>query len=212
MRNKYSVFLRGFNPEDYILINKWRNDRDIQSLTGGTFRYVPLEMEKEWVTRKMMDNVRDIYLAICLNENPELMVGYTSINNIDYIHRSAHGGGIVVGDKNYRDGIIRFEASCLVREHVFEDMNLHRFSAACLSEHLVSRITIEASGFTLEGTKRDAIYKNGKYHDLLQYSLLKEEYELLKNNNAYSIRNYVRNVQLLKKKYLNKKEDGYGNE
>lgn len=205
MDNRYSVFLRGFNPEDYILINRWRNDREIQSLTGGTFRYVSIEMEKEWVAKKMMDNLNNIYLAICPKENPNLMVGYTSINSIDYIHRSAHGGGIVIGDKNYRDGVIRFEASCLVREHVFEDMNLHRFSAACLSEHLVSRITIEASGFVLEGVKREAVYKAGKYHDLLQYSLLKEEYESLKKNNAYSIRNYVKNVQKLRKKYMNLK-------
>lgn len=43
------IFLRGFELEDYILINKWRNDPEIQNLLSGNFRYVSSEIEKEWV-------------------------------------------------------------------------------------------------------------------------------------------------------------------
>lgn len=199
-----NIYLRAFKQDDYILINQWRNDRELQALTGGTYRYVSLEMEKEWVAKRMMDNTSNVYLAICLNDNSNLMVGYTSINSIDYIHRSAHIGGILIGNKKYRDGIVRFEASCLTREHVFDDMNLHRLSAACLSEHIVSKITIEASGFSLEGIKRDAIYKNGKYHDLLCYSLLNDEYKKIKEQGGYTLIEYVKRVKQLKQKYLSK--------
>lgn len=197
----YSVFLRAFNESDYILINEWRNDRDIQSLTGGAFRYVSLEMEREWVCKLMMNNTNNIYLAICLKDKPDKMVGYTSINSIDYIHRSAHCGGILIGNKDSRDGIVKFEASCLIREHVFEDMNFHRLTAACLSEHLTSKITIEAAGYTLEGIKRDAIFKAGKYHDLLMYSILEDEYKMYKESHLYEIRNYIKRIIALKKKY-----------
>ena len=87
---------------------------------------------------------------------------------------------------------------------LFDDMNLHRLSAACLSEHIVSKITIEASGFSLEGIKRDAIYKNGKYHDLLCYSLLKDEYKKIKEQGGYALIEYVKRVKQLKQKYLSK--------
>ena len=79
------IFLRGFELEDYILINKWRNDPEIQNLLSGNFRYVSSEIEKEWVKQKMMNNTKELYLAICLAEGGCEMIGYTSINNIDYI-------------------------------------------------------------------------------------------------------------------------------
>jgi hypothetical protein len=44
--NNYSVYLRAFEPNDYLLINNWRNDRSIQKRTCGNFRYVSTEMEK----------------------------------------------------------------------------------------------------------------------------------------------------------------------
>ena len=86
-----SIFLRGFEIEDALLINKWRNDFEIQKLVSTSFKYVSLEIEKEWVKSKMMDNRKDIYLAICLNDDSRKMVGYVSVNNIDYLNRTAVG-------------------------------------------------------------------------------------------------------------------------
>lgn len=62
MMEENKIFLRGFESEDYILINQWRNDPEIQKLLSGNFRYVPLEMEKEWVRQKMMNNTKEVYL------------------------------------------------------------------------------------------------------------------------------------------------------
>ena len=42
-----SIFLRGFEIEDALLINKWRNDFEIQKLVSTSFKYVSLEIEKE---------------------------------------------------------------------------------------------------------------------------------------------------------------------
>ena len=55
---------------------------------------------------------------------------YTS-NDIDYIHRSDHGGGVVIGDPEFRDGAIRLEVGSKIRQYVFETLNMHRFSGAC---------------------------------------------------------------------------------
>ena len=199
------ILFRAFEPEDYLLINRWRNDPEIQKMTVGTFRYVSSEMEKTWLQNKMMNNTKEIYLAICLKENPKKMIGYTSINDIDYINRSAHGGGIVIGETEFRDGVIRHEVGIKIRAYVFDTLNMHRFSGACLAEHITSRITIEANGFVLEGRKRKAVYKNGEYHDLLLFSLLREEYYTLLVQGAYMMKNYVHRVKELKKLY--KKED-----
>ena len=74
MMEENKIFLRGFEPEDYILINQWRNDPEMQKLLSGNFRYVSLEMEREWVRQKMMNNTKEIYLSVCLNDESRRMV------------------------------------------------------------------------------------------------------------------------------------------
>lgn len=193
-----SVFLRGFEMEDALLINKWRNDSKIQNLVSTSFKYVSLEIEKGWVKSKMMDNRKDIYLAICLNDDSRKMVGYVSVNNIDYVNRSADGGGIVIGDKQYQDGEIKYEVGVKIRELVFDHLNMNRFTGACLAEHKISRVMMEACGYKLEGVKRQAIYKNGAYHDQMIYSLLREEYYQLLNNNQYSFMAFAKRIKKIR--------------
>ena len=133
--SNYSVFLRAFELEDYLLINKWRNDFEIQKLTCGTFRYVSSEMEKTWVQDKIMNNNHNIYWAICLNDEAKTMIGYTSINNIDYVNRSVHGGGIVIGERSLSSGNILIDVFLLKFDYIFNHLNLNRYTASCLESH-----------------------------------------------------------------------------
>lgn len=196
------IYLRGFEEEDYININKWRHDPHIQDLVSASFKYVPKPMEKEWVRQKMMHNTHDIYLAICLIENDE-MIGYYSINNINYINRSAEGGGIII-DKKYQDGIVRHEVGILARELVFDHLNLNRYEGKCLIEHTSSRIMMEATGYKLEGIRKEAVYKNGKYHDQCVYSLLRNDYYEWREMDRYSLTSFAKLIRKLKKEYGNK--------
>lgn len=198
----YSIYLRAFKEEDYKQINIWRNDREIQKLVSSHFRYVSEAIEKEWVKSKMMDNRRDIYLAICLKENDK-MIGYVSINNINYISRNAEGGGIIL-DKEYQDGIARHEVGMLVRELVFKQLNLIRYEGRCLALHTASRIIMEATGYKLEGILRKAVYKDGEYHDQCVYSLLKEDYDNWMNTGQYALKAFAHKVKAIKKIYDNR--------
>jgi len=196
----YSIFLRGFEMEDAPLINRWRNNPEIQKLVSTSFKYVSLDIEKEWVKSKMMDNRKDIYLAICLNDDSRKMVGYVSVNNINYLNRTAVGGGIVI-DPLYQDGIIRYEVGMLIRELVFNHLNINRYEGKCLSEHIASRIIMEASGYKLEGICREVIYKDGKYHDQCVYSLLRADYEEWMERGDYSLSVFVKKVRHLRNIY-----------
>jgi RimJ/RimL family protein N-acetyltransferase len=184
--DNYSVYLRAFEPDDYLLINNWRNDRNIQKMTCGNFRYVSTEMEKSWVNGKMLNNTTDIYLAICLNDGSKKMIGYTSINNVDMINRKADCGGIVIGEKNERNGKVLIDAFLLIFEHVFDDMGIHRFTGACLEEHKNSRIMMEMLGFKKEGISVDSIYKEHKYHNVYNYVILDTDYHDFVNKENYS--------------------------
>jgi len=169
------VYLRALDVDDYVLVNKWRNDDEIQSLTGGNRYYVSSAMEKKWVEEKALDNSKDVYWAICLKETDE-MIGYISINNIDWRNRKADWGGIVVGERAHRSRGCASEASYLMMEYVFCELGLHRLTGHWLEEHKTSILMGRMLGFKQEGVLRDNIYKDNAFHNVVIMSILKSEF------------------------------------
>ena len=192
-----NIYLRLFEPEDYEKTYVWHNDRAVQKMTCGPIRFVSKEIERKWVYDKATNNTKDIYLAICLNNTDE-MVGYISLNDIDLLNRSVHGGGIVI-DKKYQDGVIWYEAGDLVRRYAFDELNMNRYTASCLAEHKASRMIVEACGYTLEGIRRESVYKDGRYHDVCCYSLLRSEYYKLREEGRYDFSTFLKHMRILNK-------------
>lgn len=197
-----SIFIRAFEPDDYLLINKWRNDPEIHKLIGGTFRYVSSEMEKKWVQEKMLNNYNDIYFSICLNNESKIMVGHTSLNDIDYINRSIEGSGIVIGDKEANDGLVLFETILLLLDYAFNTLNMNRFAAKVLADHIISNSFFKAINCKCEGIFRQSIYKNGKYNDQYLYSLLCDEYYQYIDSGELKIMKIIKRFVALNKQSL----------
>lgn len=175
------IYLRLFEPEDYEKTYVWHNDFDMQRWTCGPLRFVSKEIEKNWVISKSSNNQNDIYLAICLIENDE-MIGWYSISNLDYLNRKCDCSGVVIGDKKYRDGTAYREARDLALQYIINELNMNRITGSCLKEHILSRAAMEASFWKLEGIERQAVFKNGEYHDICHYAILRDEYfEHLRN-------------------------------
>lgn len=188
----YSIFLRAFEPGDYLLINKWRNDPDVQKMTGGLIKYVSSEMEKEWVHDKMLNNTKDIYLAICLNDESQKMIGYLSLNNIDHLYKSADAGGSVIGDKDNQDGFAIFESMKILLDYAFYQLNLNRITATCFPNHFLAPHSLRSLGFQKEGTMREVIYKHGSYLDMDFYSLLRADFDKIAAENGYKIMSIIK--------------------
>lgn len=184
---KNSVFLRAFEPEDYVLINKWRNDFDVQRNILGRFRYVSSEIEKNWVLSKATNNQTDVYLAICINDDSESMIGYTSINDIDYVNRKAEWGGIVMAGDNHNSKQLT-DAILLIFDYAFVDMSLHRLTGAFLDYHKNAFYMNQMMGLKIEGVEKDSVFKNQEYHDLYKVAILHNEYFDLLNSGGYEDR------------------------
>lgn len=174
LRGDY-IYLRLFEPEDYVNTYRWHNDLEIQSTICCPLRIVSKEIERNWTQKVSLDNTNNIYFAICLIENDE-MIGWYSINDIDYRNRKCNCGGVVIGEKKYRDGVAYTEAGKLAFRYIINELNMNRITGSCMREHVMSRALMEASCWTLEGIARQAIFKNGCYHDICYYSILREEY------------------------------------
>jgi RimJ/RimL family protein N-acetyltransferase len=57
-------------------------------------------------------------------------------------------------------------------KHGFEDLNLNRIYLQVFAENLRGIKAYLAAGFVKEGILRQAMYKNGKYNDIVLMSVL----------------------------------------
>jgi RimJ/RimL family protein N-acetyltransferase len=168
------IYLRAFELEDFKLINKWRNDSEITKYLGGNVFLVSSEREKKSVENKIFDDIKNVYFAICDKES-NILIGYSSINNIDLRNLKAEWGGTFIGDKDYLGGGFGKEASKLMLRFLFDQYPINKCYGYCLEEHPhTSRLLINL-GFKQDGILRKDIFKNGEFKDILLFSILREE-------------------------------------
>lgn len=59
---------------------------------------------------------------------------------------------------------------------IFTEMNLHKVKLSVISHNPRAHRSYEKVGFKVDGRLRDEIYRGGKYHDLIQMSLLRSDW------------------------------------
>ena len=194
-----SIIFRSFELEDVELIYKWMNDYDLMKNAIGMTTPWSMEDSIDWVTPKTKHDPFNYWFAICLNDQSKKMIGYTGVNNIHYVNRSATCNAIVIGDVECRDGISWLETNILIREFVFETLHLNRYYGSFSETQKTTAIANELFYSTIEGVERQAIWKNGQYNNVYLVSLLRDEYLLHKANGDYELMSLIRRLRKLLK-------------
>lgn len=187
MDNQMTITIRRFEERDVDFVFKCKNDDSLNSMIVGSSKHFSYEDAVAWVHGCMLDNPNFIFWAVCTNDLEKRIVGWISLSQIDKDNRSACHHGIVIGDKDYRDGTAMFEAMLLSMSYAFNDLHLHRLYGSCLSEHKTSPHMLNSLGFKLEGTQKEAVFRNGRYYDVLDYAMLESEYTRLASTEAFEI-------------------------
>lgn len=111
---------------------------------------------------------------------PERPVGYLVLNKSFPECASYHLGFLQEHqNKGYGREAIRWAA-----DYAFTWCNLHRLSIGALSYNERAMHLYASIGFVQEGRKRSSIYLMGAWHDLVDYSMLREEWEKLRKGSA----------------------------
>ncbi len=192
-----TIILRDFEERDIDFIYRCKNDEKLNEMIVGQFRSFSYEDAANWVHGCMGEHETFKFWAVAANDAEKRIVGWVSLSEINKLDRTVCHHGLVIGDGSYRDGTAMFEAMLLSMGYAFDTLKAHRLYGSCLSEHKVSPYLLSALGFTLEGTRRDATFKKGRYFNINDYAILENEYIENKLNNKYEtsclIRNFIRN-------------------
>lgn len=168
--------LRELERKDLKIINEWRNDPNLISFLGAPFRFINIEVDEKWFDTYMANRAVNVRCAI-VDDSDDIIKGVVSLNSIDFLNQSAELN-IMIGDEdNCGKGIGTFAVNEILK-HAFKNMNLIRVYLAALEENSRARHLYEKVGFVQEGILRKSNFKNGRFVNMVMYSILREEFDL----------------------------------
>lgn len=171
------LIFRKMTLEDIPLYHTWRNDLEVMQSTNPLLDiYHPAETE-EFVANVILGSSSSKSYII-QEKNSERPIGITSLIQIDYKNRNAECI-IDIGDKDYWGKGYGTEALRLLLDYAFLELNLHRVSLRVFSFNRRAIRMYEKLGFAKEGSSRQALFREGTWHDLIHMGVLQTEYSSL---------------------------------
>jgi RimJ/RimL family protein N-acetyltransferase len=171
-----SVLLRPFKRSDISYFLKWFNDPEILQYLD---MYLPMtEMSEEKFIEELGTTRAgiDVLLVIeAIEGDSSRPIGNCGLHQISPKDHNAVFG-IIVGERDYWSKGYGLEAARLLLDYGFQQLNLHRISSSAISFNERSIKLHRKVGFREEGCLRQAMFKNGQYHDRVEFGILREEW------------------------------------
>jgi len=169
------IYLRGLERSDVTgNYGNWFNDPEVCRYNAHhRFPYGQEEL-MEYVDGQ--SGARDRLVLAIIERIDDSHVGNISLQSIDSVERSAEFA-IVIGEKSAWGKGYSKEAARLIIEHGFGMLNLHRIYCGTSSENVPMQKLALAMGFSPEGRRREALYKDSRYWDIIEYGLLQAEWQ-----------------------------------
>jgi len=160
--------LRALEVEDLPDILEWRKDPEILRYLDS---YAPLSMHehRRWFEGLQGDRTRSYFGIIAPDDG---LAGVIWLKQIDWRVRKAEVG-IYLGRMRAKG--LGTEALRQLSRYAFDTLNLHKLWATVFAFNAPSQTLFERCGFLREGVLRDETFKEGRYHDVIRYGLLREE-------------------------------------
>lgn len=182
MFDKFRVYLRALEPEDYKISINWRKDDQIWDMVGGPKYFVSEAYEKKWVEDTIFNSSR-ISLAICLKENDEY-IGNAQITDINWINRTAQTHSMIGRKEHWSKGYAT-EARMLILYFAFYERGFNRIWSHILEDNIASQKMCEKCGYKREGILRQSVFKNGEYKNQVVMSVLRHEFDAVLERYLY---------------------------
>ncbi len=147
----------------------WLNDSVVcRENRHGVFPYTAVDLRKYL---ESASSYRDtVHFAIRLKKDHR-HVGNVGLVNIAWIDRSVEIA-ILIGDKSVWGQGVGSEVCMILKNYCFDRLNMHRVWMGVTSTNQPMLKIAQNLGMKKEGYFKDALYKEGRYLDVVQWSVL----------------------------------------
>lgn len=163
------VLLRAIEEDDAKVLMDLINDPEVENAVFGWSYPVSLSSQKKWISNLVNDTTVHYIIEV-----DNKAVGVAIISSIDMKNRTANMNIKLL--KGYRGKGVATRTLNLIITYCFDELNMHCLTANVIERNEDSRKLWVKLGFNEDGILRHRVYKNGLYHNVVSYSLLKEEY------------------------------------
>lgn len=166
------VYLRPLESvQDHQLYATWLNDQDVRRY----FSVYPTNNgnSKERIAH-LYKSFQHIIFGVAL-KNDNCLIGLVGLKDINILNQTAEFY-IIIGDRTMWGKGYGTEATKLMINYGFQELNLNRIQTQDMEENVGGWRADEKAGFKLEGVLREMIFRFGRYHSVRVYSLLRKEF------------------------------------
>ena len=174
-RAEARVRLRDVTLEDADLLDAWNAD-PASSGEFNDFGGTPKPTDREALAHGPLRNERNGQLIIerIAGGQPIGIVGFHGVGYGPNPESGAWNIGIALLPEARGKGY-GAEAQALFASYLFETTEVNRVEAQTDVDNVAEQRSLEKAGFVREGTIRGAQFRGGTYHDLVTYSILRDE-------------------------------------
>jgi diamine N-acetyltransferase len=166
------VYLRPMERDDTEAVIRWRSDPET---LGQLFSLLPHTREQHLQWYEDLQKRHDRLEFVIVETSSSQPIGTVRLSDIDLRSQKAEYG-ILIGETVQRGQGLAQEASHLLLDFAFDELNLHRVYLRVIADNQPAIALYERLGFRREGTLRDDVFKRGRFHDVLYMALLRDDW------------------------------------
>ncbi|MGD8487090.1 MAG: GNAT family protein [Chloroflexota bacterium] len=170
------LYLRPAERDDVPTFVEWLSDAEVGE---GLANRAPwsLVAEERWFDELQRVQGKSVWhFVICLREGGR-PIGFAALESIDHANGSTELG-LGIGEHSEWDRGYGTEAVGVLLDFAFGELRLHRVFLHVFDFNERAIHVYEQAGFRLEGTKREAFYRHGRYHGVHVMGILRHEWEV----------------------------------
>lgn len=174
------IYLSPKNIEEVEKFTEWLNDFNTTDYIGRSSLVTTLEDERKFFENNKSENS---FFIVTLDDDK--VIGTVSLEKVNHINRIATLG-IFIGDENYRNNGYGTEAIRLILEFGFYYLNLKNINLHLMEYNERALKCYKKCGFKECGRRRECVFVDGKYYDLIEMDILNDEFEgkYIRNKNV----------------------------
>jgi RimJ/RimL family protein N-acetyltransferase len=167
------VRLGAMLPEHYTTLLEWDDLLEIQRLADDEpiRPHTPAQRDEEY--RRFQKDTVFAFSLFRLTDDQ--LIGSCVLAHVDPRSRSA-GLGIVISAPGAAGQGCGTDALRLLAAYAFDELNLNRLELEVFDFNAPAIRAYEKAGFQTEVVKREALYREGKFHHVYVMSLLRSEW------------------------------------
>ncbi|MDD3324758.1 MAG: GNAT family protein [Sulfurospirillaceae bacterium] len=165
-----NIYLRALHVSDVDGdYPSWLNDKEVCKYNSHGDTLYTKEMALLYI-KSVQDSPTCKVFAIC-DKTSDKHIGNISLQAICAKNESAEFA-ILLGDRAFWGKGLSKEAGKLLIDYGFDTLNLHRIYCGTNEANLPMQRLALFLGMSFEGRRKEAMKKNGKFYDILEYGIV----------------------------------------